>query len=181
MVIDLCLKCEYFTHHILGGCRIRNPYGYWAWLPEELHYYCRKKLGYIRRLRKKCKDFTPYTQARLNIGDDGMVKLAEVPSEGARLDLNNLPEEIELIALEEKMIEETVGKSGGLKITYKNREDAKVAQKYTAISGAVLTTALKALKVKDTLELQETWYHYTLTKMRMGYPRYIPIEKCKKQ
>lgn len=135
----------------------------------------------IRKLRKRCKFFSPYTQTRLRIEVNGMVKLAEVPNEGARYDMNKLPEKVELVALEEKTVAESEGKAGGLKITFKDRNDVKVTQKYTAISGAILTTALKGFGIKDTEELQAVWMLYELTKMRMGYPRYIPVEKCKKQ
>jgi len=108
-----------------------------------------------------------------------MVKLDEVPSEGARLDLNSLPKEIDLIALEENTIAEAAGKTGGLKITFKTKNDERVTQKYTAISGGVLVAACKKLHVKDTKELQDDFFHYVLTDMRMGYPRYIPTSKVK--
>lgn len=138
-------------------------------------------LKVIRKLREACPFHLPFTQTRLNIGEDGMVKTDEIPSEGARMDLNNLPEEVDLKALNESLVAASAGKSGGLQITFENRQGAKVTQKYTAISGAVLQTACRNLKIKDTKELQEAWYHYELTKMRMGYPRFIPTEKCKEQ
>ena len=108
-----------------------------------------------------------------------MVKLSDIPSEGAKLDLANLPQELTLIATEEKMQDAVAGKTGGLVITYKLEDGRMFNQKYSKVSGAELAVALKALKVRDTVELQKAWYKYKLTNMRIGFARMIPIEKVK--
>lgn len=108
-----------------------------------------------------------------------MVKIGEIPSEGEKLDLTKLPQELVAIATEEKMQEATGGKTGGLVITFKTKSGQVFNQKYSKMSGAVLATALKKLKIDDTLELQKAWYKYYKTDMRMGFPRMIPVEKVK--
>lgn len=106
-----------------------------------------------------------------------MVKLKDLPAEEERIDLKELPRETDLIAIEEKIQEATEGRSGGLVITYKLKDERTFPQKYTVVSGAVLQRALKKLKIKDTTELQDNWYHYELTAMRIGLPRMIPVKK----
>ena len=181
MVLALCLKCLYFHQSIESYAGYQAYLYYNHWYYEETIYECDKLLKVIRKLRKKCKHYQPYTQTKLRIEVNGMVKTEEIPSEGARMDLQNLPAEIDLKALEESTVAESAGKSGGLKITFENRQGAKVTQKYTQISGAKLQEACRRLKIKDTEELQTTWYHYKLTDMRMGYARFIPVSKCKEQ
>ena len=107
------------------------------------------------------------------------MKIEEIPDEGERVDLSKLPQEAELKADHEDWQEPQSGKTGGLVITYEMRDGKQFPQKYSKISGAVLIKALKALKIKDSQELQGKWYKYVLTPMRTGYPRMIPVEKVK--
>lgn len=100
-----------------------------------------------------------------------------IPEEKPRVDLNQIPKENVLIAISEKMVEATDKKTGGLVITFKQKDEKELTQKYSKMSGSVLKEALETLGINDTEELQKNWYRYTLTNMRSGYPRYIPTEK----
>jgi len=113
------------------------------------------------------------------MGEDGMVKIDEIPKEKPRLDLAELPQEVTLMAISEKMQEEQSGKTGGLVITYALQDGREFTQKYSKVSGAELIAAMKKLHLKDTTELQGTYYHYKLTPMRIGFPRMIPVSKAK--
>lgn len=107
-----------------------------------------------------------------------MVKIEDIPSEGQRVDLDDLPKECPLIAVSEKEVDSIDGKAGGLIITYKLDDGRTFPQKYTKTSGAVLIEALKKLHIKDTEQLQKERYLYALTNMRIGFPRMIPIKKA---
>jgi len=106
-----------------------------------------------------------------------MVKTDDIPSEGARLDLSQLPKEADLIAVNEKIQQGAVGKTGGLVITYKMKDGRTFQQKYSKVSGAELAAACKRLGITDTEELAEDWHHYELKTMRIGFPRMIPVAK----
>ncbi|GAG81476.1 unnamed protein product [marine sediment metagenome] len=110
-----------------------------------------------------------------------MVNIEDIPSEGEKIELTDLPNDVELIAISESFKEKEGTKVGGLVIKFQVRDGRGFDQKYTKMSGHVLFKALKKLKIKSTEELQKYWYHYTLTPMRMGFPRMIPNKKCVKQ
>jgi len=175
----LCLICEHLETEEVEGHYEKSVSGYNVWIPIYIYYSCKKTLANIHTFRKHCRHYSPYTQTKLNIGEDEMVKIDEIPTEAARLDLADLPSEVELIAISEKTIAEQVGKTGGLSITYQLHDGRQFAQKYSKVSGIVLIAALKRLHIKDTTELQNAWYNYKLTPMRIGFPRMIPISKAK--
>jgi hypothetical protein len=108
-----------------------------------------------------------------------MVKLSEIPKEKPRLELATLPPENELKAVKEEMREAKEGKTGGLVITYVNREGKEFPQKYGSMAGAALVAALEKMNLGDTTDLQKNWYHYVMTSFRAGYPRYIPDKKVR--
>lgn len=107
------------------------------------------------------------------------VKLDEIPQEKPRVELADLPKENVLIAVEEHFVKATESKTGGLIITFRQKDEKEFAQKYSKLSGSVLNEALDKLRIKDTEELQKKWYRYEMTNMRSGYPRYIPKEVMK--
>jgi len=117
-------------------------------------------------------------QKNLNGGEIYMVKLKEIPSEGDRVDLKDLPQENILMAVEEHFTEPKEGKVGGLIITYKQKDGKTLMQKYSKVSGKVLIEALEKLGYDDTVALQKAWHKYVMTPMRSGYPRYIPVAKA---
>ena len=109
-----------------------------------------------------------------------MVKLDEIPmEERERINLDDLPETNTLKAVNEYFLPETEDKTGGLAITFEQKDGKIFTQKYAKISGRKMVKALEKLGIKDTEELQEIWCEYRLTPMRSGYPRYIPISKAK--
>lgn len=107
-----------------------------------------------------------------------MVGIDEIPSEGERVDLEKLPKEAELLAINERIQEAQSGKTGGVVITYQNREGLTFPQKYSKISGKALIDAMRNLKYDSTKALFKWWHHYNLTPMRTGYPRMIPDKKA---
>jgi len=144
-------------------------------------WHCNKRQQDILTAPTTCKNYLPLTQTKLTIGDDGMVKVDEIPSEGARIDLKDLPNEADLIVTGEKMIEATAGKTGGLALTYQLRDGRSFTQKYSKVSGAELITALKKLGYATTEPLSKHWHHYKLVAMRIGFPRMIPQNKVKEE
>jgi len=108
-----------------------------------------------------------------------MVKIDEIPSEGLRLDIAELPEELDLKAVDERMKAGVIGSPGGLIIKFITKDGRTFEQKYHKVAGAELAVAMKKLGLKDTKELQEGWYHYVLTSMRIGFARMIPVAKVK--
>jgi len=105
------------------------------------------------------------------------MKPSDLPKEKPRVDLNTLPPEIELKATGEAMQEAAQGKTGGLVIAFATRDGQSFKQKYSAMHSQALIDALDQLKVKDTVDLQKSWYQYKMTNFRMGFPRYIPVKK----
>jgi len=180
MIIKLCLSCVYFSQEYLDAYQYQDFYGWQRDVPEQIVYNCAKKLGYIRKLRFKCKDHLSTYQTSIKQGGDNMVKIGEIPTEGERLELADLPKELIAHATEERMVEKTEGKSGGLVVKYITDKGKTFAQKYTQVSGATLMRELTRLKVKDTKDLQKNWFKLELTQMRIGKPRMIPIEKLEK-
>ena len=175
----LCLKCEHLKTEEVEGHYEKSVGDYNVWIPMYIYYSCKKTLANIHTFRRHCRHYSPYTQTKLNTGEDEMVKIDEIPQEAARLDLADLPSEVELMATGEKIQEEQQGKTGGLVITYQLHDGRTFMQKYSKVSGVVLIAALKRLHIKDTTELQNTWYNYKLTPMRIGFPRMIPVSKAK--
>lgn len=102
----------------------------------------------------------------------------EIPKEEKeRMDLGNLPKQITMKATNEYFAKETEDKTGGLIINFETRDNKIVTQKYGKVSAKLLVEALNKLKLKDTEELQLSYYQYVLSDMRSGYPRYIPVKK----
>lgn len=108
-----------------------------------------------------------------------MVKIDEIPEEEPRVDLSELPQENILLATAEKVQAATADKTGGVVITFKQKDGRQFPQKYSKISGAALIAAMKKLEYTDTKSLFDAWHKYKLTPMRTGYPRYLPTEKVK--
>jgi len=174
-----CLRCIHLQQQEEEG-HYEKVYGVIdLWKPPTVYWWCEARICYIRTVPNQCKDFFPLTQHKLEIGGENTVKTEDIPSEGARLDITNLPEEVDLKAVEEKMAKDQAGKAGGLIIKYTTKKGETFEQKYHKVAGAALAVALKNLGVKDTEELQKEWYHYKLTDMRIGFPRMIPVSKAK--
>jgi len=116
-------------------------------------------------------------QVILATGGEKMVELKGIPSEGERMELQDLPKDNILKAVAEKVTEAQPGKTGGLVITFEQKDGKQFPQKYSKISGKALIDAMTKLNLKDTIELQKNWYHYVLVPFRTGYPRYIPVKR----
>jgi hypothetical protein len=179
MDTPLCLRCTYLEQEETETRIEGNRYGLFKYNPNEIDWYCRIRYMYIHKRPKHCIEFQPLTQTKWIKGENNMVKIGDIPSEGEKLDLAQLPKELIAIATGEKMQEAAGGKTGGLVISYKLKNGQTFNQKYSKMSGAVLAAALKRLKLDDTLNLQDAWYKYQKTDMRMGFPRMIPVEKVK--
>jgi hypothetical protein len=117
-------------------------------------------------------------QAILVGGESDLVELKGIPSEGERMELQDLPKDNILKAVNEKVTEAQPQKTGGLIITFEQKDGKQFPQKYSKISGKALIDAMTKLNLKDTVELQKNWYHYTLVSFRTGYPRYIPVKRA---
>jgi len=179
MATWICLNCFYLEQEAIEAHFEKDQYGTRRFIPAELAYWCTKHLTQMHTKREQCLDYLALQQTKLNIGEDGMVKVDEIPAEQPRLDLSQLPQEVELLAVAEKMQAEAVGKTGGLVLTYQLRDGRQFQQKYSKVSGAELITALKKLKYATTEPLFKAWHTYKLTNMRIGFPRMIPVAKAK--
>lgn len=173
----LCFRCKHYYIRYLKAYWSDTQYGYRKYHSEEEAYYCYGYERYVQKAKTKCPKFIDRKTPELIIGGDGMVKLKDIPSEAERIDLKELPQEAELIAISEKYKAGVEGSTGGLIITFKLRDGRTFPQKYSPVSGAVLGRAMKRLKLKDTKNLQDNWYNYKLTGMRIGLPRMIPDKK----
>lgn len=179
MTTPLCLRCTYLEQEETVTRYEGNRYGLFMRNQCTVDWFCHAYPKYIRLPPKRCDKFQALTQTKFVKDGEDMVKIGEIPSEGERLDLTKLPQELTLIATGEKMQDASSGKTGGLVINYKTKSGQTLDQKYSKMSGAVLAAALKKLKIDDTLDLQKAWYKYQKTDMRMGFPRMIPTEKVK--
>ena len=179
MATALCLRCTYLEQEETETHYEGNQYGLFKQSIASIDWYCRIQYKYIHKRPTKCIEFQPITQTKWIKGENNMVKIDDIPSEGAKIDLANLPQEMLLMATEETMQEAAQGKTGGLVITFKLDDGRTFKQKYSKVSGAELAAAMKRLKLKDTLDLQKAWYKYKLTQMRIGFPRMLPVEKVK--
>jgi hypothetical protein len=114
-----------------------------------------------------------------------MVKLTDIEEEKPRWDLKELPDEIVLKAVDEKITEDIkdatgrVVKAGGIVIAFVDRQGKPLRQKYSKMHGRALKTALEKLGLKDTKDLQKDFYVYKLVHFRQGFPRLIPTAKAK--
>jgi hypothetical protein len=117
-------------------------------------------------------------QAILWGGESEVVELKGIPSEGERMELQDLPKDNVLKAVAEKVTEAQPNKTGGLVITFEQKDGKQFPQKYSKISGKALIDAMIKLNLKDTVDLQKSWYLYTLVSFRTGYPRYIPVKRA---
>jgi hypothetical protein len=108
-----------------------------------------------------------------------MVELSEIPEQQPRIKLEALPPEIEAKVVGEKMKEASQGKTGGLILEFITRDGKHFTQKYSAMSGAQLKRALRALKYTNTEPLKTDFHHYVMTTFDMGYPRYLPDKRVK--
>jgi len=136
---------------------------------------------YVRLLVRHCPYYHYIYQKGLVGGKTTNMKIDNIPSEKGRIELNELPQTVDLKAVRENTVEASIGKSGGLIIVFQLRDGREFPQKYTKVSGAALTEAMKKLKLTDTEQLQKDWYTYRLTIMRIGLPRMIPQKKAKEQ
>jgi len=179
MATWICLNCFYLAQEEIEAHFEEDQYRVKRLVPSEIAYWCTRKFGYILTKRETCLEYLALQQTKLEIGEDGMVKVDDIPTEQARLDLKDLPIDTELLAVAEKMQAEAAGKTGGLVVTYQLRDGRQFQQKYSKVSGAELITALKKLKYATTEPLFKTWHIYKLTNMRIGFPRMIPVARAK--
>lgn len=77
------------------------------------------------------------------------------------------------------MRDATPEKTGGLIITFQNREGKQFPQKYGKVAGLALVSALSKMGYETTDPLAKSWHHYIMTTFRTGYQRYIPTKKAK--
>lgn len=173
----LCYTCQGFIQEQLEPYWYTDQWGVSRMAEATIRYFCKTRVATIRTLRTKCKQYMSIHQTKLVIGGDRMVKIDQIPAEAERIDLKDLPREAELKAISERQQEAQEGRTGGLVITFELRDGRQFPQKYTAVSGAVLVRAMKKLKLKDTKALQDNWFNYQLTAMRIGQPRMIPVSK----
>lgn len=173
----LCPKCQHFERTNLDPYWSYNRWGRNELIEGQILEECNRLEKRIRRYRYKCKYYLSIHNRKLIIGGDGVVNISKLPNEGVRIDLKDLPEEAELRAIGERFKEGGHNVASGLVIEFEMRDGAKFHQKYTAVSGAVLSLAMKKLKIKETEKLQDAWYNYKLTPMRMGKARMIPTKK----
>lgn len=112
-----------------------------------------------------------------------MVKIEDVPMEEPRVELKELrvDQEIELKAIKEQVVDAKENKTGGLVITYVTKDNKRLTQKYSRMSGKILVDSLRALKLADTEALQKAFYVYRITNMKMGYPRAMPVKASRLQ
>lgn len=159
-----------------------DEYHYYKILKE--YWYCShpKRMRGIGKYISRCPLFQThlFKGEQLVRGEKKMVNINEIPQEQPRVDLDSLPKTNELIAISETIVEATPEKTGGLVITFKQRDQKVFPQKYSKVSGSALITAMTKLGFTDTKELQKVWCTYELTAMRTGYPRYIPVKKLSK-
>lgn len=176
----LCESCTHCEIRLRPEYWRRGEYGYAIKIPAELEYLCHKQNRYINSVLKRCRYFLHRQTQKLEGGKVKSMRFDEIPEQADRVDLATLPKNAELIAISEKYQEAQSGKTAGLVITFMQRDQKTFPQKYSQVSGKDLKVAMKRLKIKDTIELQDFWYQYELTPMRIGYPRYIPIKRLEK-
>jgi len=179
MTTWICLNCFYLEQEEAEAHFQEDQYGVKRLVPSEIAYWCTYKFTHIRTKREQCLDYLALQQTKLKMESDGMVKIDEIPAEQPRLDLSELPQEVELLAVAEKMQEAVAGKTGGLVLTYQLRDGRHFQQKYSKVSGVELRRALNKLKYVNTDPLFKVWHIYKLTNMRIGFPRMIPVVKAK--
>lgn len=159
----------------------RSPMGYLDLIPRTEVYLCDKRFSNIRMLIRHCPYYLSIHQTELKGGKTNQMKIDNIPSEKGRVELNDLPQTVDLKAIEEKTVEASTGKSGGLIITFELRDGRQFPQKYTKVSGAKLVEAMENLKLTDTTDLQDAWFTYKMTIMRIGLPRMIPVKLAREQ
>jgi len=110
-----------------------------------------------------------------------MVNINQIPEEKQRLDLADLPQTNTLKLVNEEIREATTRdgqpKTGGLIITFEDKDGNQFPQKYSKVSGKALKEALQKLGYKTTAPLKE-WHNYKMVPQRVGYPRYMPTGKA---
>lgn len=106
------------------------------------------------------------------------MKLKELPREKPRIELKDLPPTNVLKAVGEEVKEAQEGKTGGLVISFIQKDGKQFSQKYGKLHGDTLAEALDRLGLRDTTDLQVTWYQYEMKTFRAGFPRYIPFKKA---
>jgi len=150
-------------------------------IPRFEGYYCEKRHSYIRLLVRSCPYYEYIHQTKIIGGKTANMKLDGIPTEKGRIELNDLPQTVDLRAIDEKTVKASTGKSGGLIITFELRDGRQFPQKYTKVSGAKLVEAMQSLKLTDTKQLRDAWFTYKMTIMRIGKPRMIPVKVAKEQ
>jgi len=108
-----------------------------------------------------------------------MVKIGQIPDEGKRIKLDDLPNKAALIVVGESWKEGTSGKSGGLVLSFRTKKGETFEQKYGKQHGHILAEALKKLGYEGTEPLASEYHNYELTDMPMGFSRMIPVSKAK--
>lgn len=177
----LCLRCIHLEVIEVEGRYYNITPRRVTYEPPYEGYFCKAQHQTIIVLRKACPHYININQHMMEVNKKGMVDITDIPAEEPRIELSDLPAEVELKATGEHMVSAGEGKVGGLVIDYTLRDGRTFSQKYTKVSGAVLGTALRQLKLKDTEDLQKAWYVYALTPMRIGFARMIPIRKHEAQ
>lgn len=169
-----CSTCSWYKEEEVEGYWFDTEYGTRRYQPSFIYVECTKTLRAIRKMRSKCKHYISVHQTTIQVGEKGMVKLEDIPSEGERLELKDLPPIMELKAVSEKDQEATSGKAGGLVITFETRDGGTFPQKYHKVAGKELRVAMEKLGLTETEQLQADWYEYHLKPMRIGKARMIP-------
>lgn len=176
-----CRKCQHLDYKVHHPRYVMDRYGVMRLRPLLHVYYCRFRMSTIKAFIRYCVDYRDIHQISLKESETTMVKLDNIPTELDRIELKDLPQNVDLKATDERMVKAQTGKTGGLLITFMLRGGLQFPQKYTKVSGSELLKAMKKLKLSDTKQLQDAWYTYKLTVMRIGQPRMIPISKAKEQ
>ena len=172
-----CKSCRYLSSEIVDKYKTSFSGLYQLWQGEEMLYTCTKTYAGVHRFGKRdCKYYLPKGQPLMEF--DKTMKIDELPTEKDRVDLGTLPTDAILVAISEVMQPAKENKTGGLVITYKLPDGREFPQKYSKIAGKLLFEALRKLNVADTTELQTRAFKYHLTNMRVGFPRYIPVESA---
>lgn len=90
-----------------------------------------------------------------------------------RFDLEQLPDEIELQLLDYQFREDKNGRDC-LYVTFVNRADENLTQKYTGWHMGAIVEALETLKLDDLSKLRGKWLLMTKEQFPPGHPRLIP-------
>jgi len=104
------------------------------------------------------------------------MKLDTMINKGKRLDLEDLPTQLEAKIVSEETKTDRFGREA-LYITLQTKDNKQLTQKYTDFHQPDLALALLSYGYADTSDANGKMLTWKLTKYRMGNPRLIPIPK----